>query len=137
MSQGDLPPTPLEFTVSPESEPPTNIHVLIGRNGVGKTHLLNNMARSLADPSTDLADVGSFTFAQGADQTSFANLVSVTFSAFDPFEPISSPQNRANNLPYTYIGLKSRDSCRRSARLPELLRRCPAHMGRHVGEQGE
>jgi predicted ATPase len=102
----ELPPMPLDFTVSPESEPPTNIHVLIGRNGVGKTHLLNNMARSLADPSADLVDVGSFVFAQGADQTSFANLVSVTFSAFDPFEPISSPQNRANSLPYTYIGLK-------------------------------
>jgi hypothetical protein len=30
-------PLSLSFTVAPESYPPTNVHVLIGRNGVGKT----------------------------------------------------------------------------------------------------
>ena len=33
----------LTFSVKPESIPATNIHVLIGRNGVGKTWLLQNM----------------------------------------------------------------------------------------------
>jgi len=32
--------------------------------------------------------------------------VSVTFSAFDPFEPISRPRNRTRGMAYTYIGLK-------------------------------
>jgi hypothetical protein len=30
-------PLKLEFEVTPDATPPTNIHVIIGRNGVGKT----------------------------------------------------------------------------------------------------
>ncbi|WP_329560884.1 ATP-binding protein [Streptomyces uncialis] len=110
----ELPSTPrsqqpalsLEFEVVPESEPPTNIHVLIGRNGVGKTHLLNHMARALADPHADPEEVGTFTM-RGSDRNRLANLVSVTFSAFDPFEPISQPRDKTKVvLPYAYIGLK-------------------------------
>lgn len=37
----------LSFNVQPKSNPPTNVHVVIGRNGVGKTHLLNNILNSL------------------------------------------------------------------------------------------
>ena len=36
----------LSFEVVPDAEPPTNIHVLIGRNGVGKTTLLYRMTRA-------------------------------------------------------------------------------------------
>ncbi len=34
----------VEISVVPESRPPTNVHALIGRNGVGKTRLLAGMA---------------------------------------------------------------------------------------------
>ncbi len=34
----------MEFIVDPFKLPPSNIHVLIGRNGVGKTWLLFQMA---------------------------------------------------------------------------------------------
>src|SRR5690606_2211477 len=37
----------LDFDVEPDSSPPTNVHALIGRNGVGKSHMLHLMARSL------------------------------------------------------------------------------------------
>ena len=44
----DHPPQPkLEFKVVPNSEPPTNIHVLIGRNGVGKSTCMANLAAAL------------------------------------------------------------------------------------------
>ena len=36
-----------EFTVRPDSKPPSNIHVLIGRNGVGKTRLLAGITRKV------------------------------------------------------------------------------------------
>src|SRR5947209_7489535 len=36
-NRGGVRKVTLTFGVEPESEPPTNIHVLIGRNGVGKT----------------------------------------------------------------------------------------------------
>ncbi len=100
----------LDFAVEPESEPPTNIHVLIGRNGVGKTHLLQMMSRALMEPDSAQEDVGRFT-ASGPDPSSsastpFANLVSVSFSAFDEFEPLPVRQNKASGLQYSYIGLK-------------------------------
>ena len=97
----------LSFVVEPESMPPTNIHVLIGRNGVGKTHLLNNMSRSLVDKKPNHEMVGIFK--GGANQNGeelFANLVSVTFSAFDPFEPLPNRRDRSEGLPCAYIGLK-------------------------------
>lgn len=39
----------IDFTVTPEKLPPTNVHVLIGRNGVGKTHLLRDIALAAHD----------------------------------------------------------------------------------------
>ncbi len=101
-------PVRLSFVVEPESQPPTNIHVLIGRNGVGKTHLLNHMARALVEEDARAADVGAF---EGQtedllDDRVFANLVSVTFSAFDPFEPLPNRQNKSEGVHYAYIGLK-------------------------------
>lgn len=99
-------PITLSFVVEPESRPPTNIHVLIGRNGVGKTHLLNNMSRSLVEKRLDSSEIGAFAAVgdEGADL--FANLVSVTFSAFDPFEPLPNRRNKSEGLPCSYIGLK-------------------------------
>jgi predicted ATPase len=99
------PPMELSFEVEPESMPPSNIHVLIGRNGVGKTHLLNNMSRSLAESAPDPDEVGAFA-GSGEQGELFANLVSVTFSAFDPFEPLPNRRNRSEGLPCAYVGLK-------------------------------
>ncbi len=79
-------PLSLTFTVAPESYPPTNVHVLIGRNGVGKTTLLNDMTRAIVDRDPDTDKVGAFT--TDLDEELFTSLVSVTFSAFDPFEPL-------------------------------------------------
>ena len=82
-------PTTLTFGVEPEARPPTNIHVLIGRNGVGKTFLLNQIVRAILPETAEGAQVGLFGPGPDVDaeQAIFANLVSVTFSAFDPFEP--------------------------------------------------
>jgi predicted ATPase len=92
----------LSFNVVPESNPPTNIHVLIGRNGVGKTHLLNNMVKSFINVNSQgnfehiLDDFGRVTGG------SFSRVVSVSYSAFDKFEPY--PENEYPN--YSYIGLR-------------------------------
>lgn len=111
----------LSFEVEPESQPPTNIHVLIGRNGVGKTHLLNLMMQALVDGQAPSSKVGTFSISEenpGANLSSaffssdeveerlFANLVSVTFSAFDPFEPLPEQQDKTAGIQYSYIGLK-------------------------------
>ncbi|MER5632298.1 AAA family ATPase [Streptomyces nitrosporeus] len=103
---GDAPD--LDFSVTPGSKPPTNIHVLIGRNGVGKTHLLNHMTRALAEERAPQHEVGTFTMrGTPGEGGAFANVVSVTFSAFDPFEPLSQPRNQSTGMQYKYIGLKT------------------------------
>lgn len=105
-------PPSLLFSVAPESQPPTNVHVIIGRNGVGKSRLLNRIANVLIRP--DSTSDGSINFDTGTDlpaaqaSQQFASLVSVAFSAFDDFEPVRSSQDRSRGLGYTYIGLKKK-----------------------------
>lgn len=92
----------LTFNVIPESNPPTNIHVLIGRNGVGKTHLLNNMTQSLLNEKSK--KYGKFYISEG--DNFFANLVSINFSAFDITKPPKEKKDSTELIKYTYIGLK-------------------------------
>ena len=98
----------LDFVVEPESQPPTNIHVLIGRNGVGKTTILNNMTRAIVEKDADASEVGEFSAEVDNDleDLPITNLVSVTFSAFDPFEPLPIRQDKSAGVQYAYIGLK-------------------------------
>jgi hypothetical protein len=44
--------------------------------------------------------------AAGLSRIPFANIVSVTFSAFDPFQPIDPAENKGREVKYTYVGLK-------------------------------
>lgn len=92
----------LSFNVQPNSNPPTNVHVVIGRNGVGKTHLLNNILDSLLS-SEKTTKHGIF---DATKATLFANIVSVSFSAFDETEPIKEQKDKTKGLQYSYIGLK-------------------------------
>lgn len=106
-------PVDLDFEVIPNASPPTNIHVLIGRNGVGKTRLLNGMTRALVDPSSTRRRDGAFSFEEsefdflGEPSETFANLVSVTFSAFDEFLSIQdAPDKKKAIIGYTNVGLR-------------------------------
>ena len=103
---GSGPGLTLSFNVEPESRPPTNIHALIGSNGVGKTRLLNRLARAVADGAATPEQAGKVTdltvlSLDGAAAAPFANLVSVCFSVFDPFTLISQP----NGIDHTYVSV--------------------------------
>jgi predicted ATPase len=101
--------------VDPDSKPPTNVHVIIGRNGIGKTTLLNNMVCSvlMEQPSSECGgkfytkDLFKFTDV-ALPKDYFSSLVSVSFSAFDPFVPPSDQPDRSKGLAYFYIGMKKR-----------------------------
>nr|WP_200985161.1 AAA family ATPase [Rhizobium rhizogenes]QCL10066.1 AAA domain protein [Rhizobium rhizogenes] len=99
------------FRVEPESRPPTNIHIVIGRNGVGKTRLLAGMADWLMNTRDDSIGIrGQFTFGSDLEQSNdFLNLVVVSFSAFDRFDPLPSRARTETGLPYFYIGIKTND----------------------------
>lgn len=92
-------PMELSFKVTPESNPPTNIHVLIGRNGVGKTRLIKNMITAITDASKAPAKVGFFS-ADEPSNSLFTNIIYVAFSAFDEFPNIEN-----KTIPYIHIGL--------------------------------
>lgn len=106
----EFPPVELYFKVEPDSKPPSNIQVIIGRNGVGKSYLLNAMSRALVSSEEDVDKYGKFTddsIEQNTDLNSpFANVVSVTFSAFDDFPIIPQSRNATKGVPYTNIGLR-------------------------------
>lgn len=93
----------LLFQVDPYSQPPTNIHVLIGRNGVGKTRFLDRMCRALVGAEApEEPAVVRFQKELPHDPTSFSKVISVSFSAFDILAPVL-PQADTD---YVYVGLK-------------------------------
>lgn len=96
---------PVTFKVIPDSLPPTNIHVLIGRNGVGKTHLLKSMVQALRTPGNSQITILNSAANQNADDDRlFANLIFVSFSAFDRYEEANTPVEQEGTH-YSYVGL--------------------------------
>lgn len=106
-------PLEVDFSVDPESRPPSNIQVLIGRNGVGKSTLLDRVAKLMVEGSSERMEGDLSEISRPWEQVS--NLVSVSFSAFDAFEPVSVPQDRSRGISYHYVGLKKIGSKRDDA----------------------
>jgi predicted ATPase len=98
----------LEFHVEPESNPPTNVHVLIGRNGVGKTRMLHLMTKALVASKKSAAQSGKFIWKDAFDESDspFSGVVTVSFSAFDENELFPEQTNSNASLRYYYIGLR-------------------------------
>lgn len=84
------------FEVRPDSRPPTNIHVLIGRNGVGKTRLLAGMADgSTNNQAASIGMPGHFDFdTQVSGPNEFLNLVIVSFRARPDLNESGFPNQR-------------------------------------------
>lgn len=100
------PAVSLDFQVVPESTPPTNVHVIIGRNGVGKTHCMRQLIQALlARPATvDAREGVIIKRSDGLDADwDFAGLVLVSFSAFDSFD--LAPK-KDDALPCQQVGLR-------------------------------
>jgi ABC-type multidrug transport system ATPase subunit len=105
----------LDIDVKPHSTPPTNVHVLIGRNGVGKTRLLSGIINSLTKTSNNIGIKGKLEFLKPDNSNcSFANLVLIAFSAFDSVFQAShdstsqAPHDSTSQeleIRYKYIGL--------------------------------
>lgn len=113
----DIEPTKLEFIVTPESSPPTNVHAIIGRNGCGKTYLIHRMVKCLQDRN---GGYGEFTYyGKAEDIREFANVVCIAFSPFDCFP---QPVMRKSDLPATFVGLNEdifKESRSKSEEAPE------------------
>lgn len=110
----------LRFDVAPESSPPTNVHVLIGRNGVGKTRCLKGIASAVLGGQDVASLVGTLQHTDAAEHAEFAGLVFVSFSAFDDFDlpPVVRSGLRAKR-----VGLRYHDDATGEVRIctPEQL----------------
>lgn len=116
--QALTPPPVLGFAVVPDSLPATNIHVLIGRNGVGKTRCFDLLARAFLglpadDPSQAVGSLRNvatdpFGLVGGDGDPGFAGLVTVSFSAFDFRGPLRDDTEGVKR--YAYIGLVTHEA---------------------------
>ncbi len=102
----------LIFEVQRDIKPSRNIHVLIGRNGIGKTTLLNGMITTLVDSVQNSKTTGHFfDLSDGKvvpiHKKFFSRVVSISFSAFDPFTPPTEREDTVDEIKYSYIGLKA------------------------------
>lgn len=102
------PPYPrVAFEVKPDSTPPTNVHVIVGRNGVGKTTFLKNLSGFMLNKySPEKKAQGNMS---SGEDSAIANLVHVSFSAFDRFQPMTSHNRRPNEITSHFVGLNTPD----------------------------
>ena len=103
------PPPTLTFHVEPNSHPPTNVHVLVGRNGAGKTRCIQTLVNAVLGRASESSPPGLLErMGDNHDEWDFAGLVSVSFSAFDEFE---APPNVANlKLRAGFVGLRESET---------------------------
>ena len=110
--------THIDIEVVPRNIPPSNIHVVIGRNGVGKTSLLRSISKLLCEGRK--SSLGRLTFVNDDEEVSrdegFSNVVAVAFSAFDEFEPPRTSQGTKTGIEYAYSGLRKRVRLKDGAR---------------------
>jgi hypothetical protein len=114
----------LDFGVKPDVQPPTNIHVLIGRNGVGKTHIMYRMTRALVEPTSLASDVGAFSSSDAKKRDDlFSSLVLVSFSAFDALGPIAQDPPEQSAVRHSYVGLQTLEpnGSMSGTKTPEML----------------
>lgn len=109
-------PARITFKVKPESSPPTNINIIIGRNGVGKTYFIKNLIKAIS--SNNDAENGFFFDLSNNEKlltnNLFANVICVGFSAFDDFP--SAMFSQVDSM--IFIGLNNEKSA--ASRVEEL-----------------
>lgn len=109
----------MAFEVERNKKPASNIHVMIGKNGIGKTTIIKKMIYAL-EKCIPAEEVGKV---ENDWSTDFANIVFVSFSAFD--EPIFE-ENFQNKFPiqYKFVGLVKNKSIKSRDTLTEEFVEC-------------
>ncbi|TCM68450.1 ABC transporter family protein [Acinetobacter calcoaceticus] len=116
----------LDFDVQIDTKPSTNIHAIIGRNGVGKTTVLNNIIsaiRNTEDNQEYRIEPYDYRY-PSMNKDYFSSLISISFSAFDPFTPPKEQPDPSKGTCYFYLGLKKADNDEKLLGFKELRLEC-------------
>ncbi|HCD2189703.1 TPA: hypothetical protein NBK05_001987 [Staphylococcus aureus] len=90
----------IDFQVNPNSNPPSNLHGIIGSNGVGKTRLLKDILNGFLDSQANYI-INKDSKNSFYDDNIFTNALFISFSIFDTLEI-----NQTKNKNFSYIGVK-------------------------------
>ncbi|MDF1892684.1 AAA family ATPase [Rahnella contaminans] len=99
----------LDFSIQPNSVPPSNIHAIIGRNGVGKTTLFAGFIKGVINQDAIPEEFAGWLLVSEDGELFrkpdyFTSLTLLSYSPFDKFGPVG-----VNKIPtgikYQYIGL--------------------------------
>ena len=98
----------LDFDIKSESTPPTNIHALIGRNGVGKTTILNMMFDDLLSLNrktnfTDKKRRFGVDRYHPIESEYFSKAIYISYSIFGDYFPAIKDSEK-----FSYIGLRTK-----------------------------
>lgn len=93
------------------------INVIIGKNGTGKTHLLTDLANQLSGYTDEISDNDVFC----GKRPPFDKVLSVTYSAFDPFKIPNNHKNSRKLFSYVYCGIKNEKGILSSKELKDNL----------------
>ncbi|WP_455451896.1 AAA family ATPase [Streptococcus salivarius] len=83
---------------------PSNVHAIIGRNGVGKSTLIGRFLKNLSNNNSNIIKIyeGNFEF-EGKIDSFFNKIISINFSIFDTKPEIEENFNSNEGLPYIQI----------------------------------
>ncbi|MBC2098413.1 AAA family ATPase [Listeria booriae] len=100
-TKSEITPVKLNFEVKQNELPPSNIHTIIGRNGVGKSYLLNAMVSSLINNSF------GFSFEDQYGVSRFSNVLHINFSMFEK-KKAYKVDKESSEIVYHHIGPTSK-----------------------------
>lgn len=98
----------LKFKIKAQSNPPTNIHALIGRNGAGKTTILNEMLDDilLNNGESKFETFQDFDSYQDINENFFSKAIYISYNVFGEYVPSNS---NSDSDRFSYIGLKEKN----------------------------
>lgn len=90
----------MSFDIRPNSNPPTNIQAVIGRNGVGKTHLIKTMIENICLWYEDKNE--GFIYDE-EESDFFEGVLCISFSPFDDLN--IDPKYLRSGMRFDYLGI--------------------------------